>query len=624
MKRQLLATLLIGSTFGAIAQNVNIPDANFKAYLVGNSAINTNSDSEIQVSEAQAYTGTINCGNMGIADMTGIEEFVNIDYLYCHQNQLTSLDLSNNTALTYFNCRNNGSQFTSITFGTNNTLTNIVAYDNGFTSLDVSGLSALESLDCKQNQLTSLNVSNCASLTSLVCNDNQLTALDVSTNSSLENLECYNNLLTSVAFNNSNLLTLQSQNNNLPSIDLSSLTSLEFANLTQNSLTSLDLSNNSALTTIWFSANLVSSIDVSGLTNLAHLECNSNSLTILDITNNSNLNNLEVNGNALTELNVANGNNSNFSNFSAINNSGLSCVQVDDVIYSMNNWNSDIDATANFSEACNCIVNIPDANFKADLVGDPTINTNGDTEIDCAEASSFSGTMHSSNENISDLTGIEAFTSLTQLECSTNQLTSIDLSNNTALTLVNCAKNQLTNLNLSNNTALEVLNCSENLLATLDLSPNTSLVQLNCFDNELTALNLANGNNTNFTGSPYTKQNPDLACIEVDDAAYSTANWTNIDATTSFSEDCATFSTVQEEYINVGIYPNPTNGVFSVRAEHMKPASYEVVNLSGEIILSGAINSANTTIDLSSYSAGVYFLKLEMLSSSKTLKLIKR
>ena len=35
-------------------QNVNIPDANFKSYLVGNTSINTNGDSEIQVSEATA------------------------------------------------------------------------------------------------------------------------------------------------------------------------------------------------------------------------------------------------------------------------------------------------------------------------------------------------------------------------------------------------------------------------------------------------------------------------------------------------------------------------------------------------------------------------------------------
>ena len=40
------------------AQNVNIPDPIFKAYLVGNLAINTNADSEIQMSEANAFTDT--------------------------------------------------------------------------------------------------------------------------------------------------------------------------------------------------------------------------------------------------------------------------------------------------------------------------------------------------------------------------------------------------------------------------------------------------------------------------------------------------------------------------------------------------------------------------------------
>ena len=39
--------------------NVNIPDANFKAYLVGDSAINTNGDNQIQVSEAIAFNDTI-------------------------------------------------------------------------------------------------------------------------------------------------------------------------------------------------------------------------------------------------------------------------------------------------------------------------------------------------------------------------------------------------------------------------------------------------------------------------------------------------------------------------------------------------------------------------------------
>ena len=71
-------TLLFLSVFLSVSlfgQNVYIPDANFKAYLVGNSAINTNGDTEIQVSEASAFDGEISCSNLDIIDLTGIEYF---------------------------------------------------------------------------------------------------------------------------------------------------------------------------------------------------------------------------------------------------------------------------------------------------------------------------------------------------------------------------------------------------------------------------------------------------------------------------------------------------------------------------------------------------------------------
>ena len=55
--RKLLLILLCLPMIG-FGQNVNIPDANFKAYLVGNILINTNEDTEIQVSEANSFNGT--------------------------------------------------------------------------------------------------------------------------------------------------------------------------------------------------------------------------------------------------------------------------------------------------------------------------------------------------------------------------------------------------------------------------------------------------------------------------------------------------------------------------------------------------------------------------------------
>ena len=222
---------------------------------------------------------------------------------------------------------------------------------------------------------------------------------------------------------------------------------------------------------------------------------------------------------------------------------------------------------------------IPDANFKAYLVGNTNINTNGDSEIQVSEASAFTGEISCIGESISDLTGIEAFTALTELDCGINNLSSLDLFNNAALEVLYCDNNQLTSLDVSSNTALTQLYCLENNLTSLDVSNNTSLLGLNCnynqlisldvntaltelgcginnlssldlsqntnltllycADNQLTCLNLANGNNTNILqGYFVATNNPDLTCIEVDDVNYSTANWTDIDSQTSFSIDC--------------------------------------------------------------------------------------
>ena len=63
---------------------------------------------------------------------------------------------------------------------------------------------------------------------------------------------------------------------------------------------------------------------------------------------------------------------------------------------------------------------------------------------------------------LTSLQGIEYFESLTYLNCSNNQLTSLDVSANTALTELYCFSNQLTSLDISRNTVLTELSCSDN------------------------------------------------------------------------------------------------------------------------------------------------------------------
>ena len=112
------------------------------------------------------------------------------------------------------------------------------------------------------------------------------------------------------------------------------------------------------------------------------------------------------------------------------------------------------------------------------MVGYSSINSNGDTEIQVSEATAFAGSINCNWCEISNLTGIEAFTSVTDLQFRGNQLTNLDISSNTALTYFDCRDNLLTSLDVSANTALTSLTCSDNLLTILDVSANTALSML--------------------------------------------------------------------------------------------------------------------------------------------------
>ena len=73
--------------------------------------------------------------------------------------------------------------------------------------------------------------------------------------------------------------------------------------------------------------------------------------------------------------------------------------------------------------------------------------------------------MDVSEKDIKSLKGIEYFTALDSLDCSVNELTTLDVSKNTALKKLNCGFNELTTLDVSKNTALNVLTCCGNQIS---------------------------------------------------------------------------------------------------------------------------------------------------------------
>ncbi|PCW09049.1 class 1 internalin InlJ [Listeria monocytogenes] len=101
------------------------------------------------------------------------------------------------------------------------------------------------------------------------------------------------------------------------------------------------------------------------------------------------------------------------------------------------------------------------------------------------------------NSSITDMTGIEKLTGLTKLICTSNNITTLDLSKNTNLTYLECNSNKLTNLDVTPLTKLTYLNCDTNKLTKLDVSQNPLLTYLNCARNTLTEIDVSH--NTQLT-----------------------------------------------------------------------------------------------------------------------------
>ena len=407
-----LSVFLSVSLFG---QNVYIPDANFKACLVGNSSINTNGDTEIQVSEATSFNGYLQCGYQNISDLTGVEAFINLSALDVGNNLLQSLDLSQNNALQDLSCDNNflssldvnqnhalsmlkcddnqltvlnlngaaleylycdDNLLTTLDLSQNNFLRTLECDDNFLLSLDVSQNNALSSLKCDDNQLTDLSL-NGAALEYLYCDENLLTTIDLSENVFLRTLECDNNFLSILDVSQNNALSsLKCDDNQLTDLSLNGA-ALEYLYCYDNLLTNLDLSQNIFLRTLECDNNFLSSLDISLNNALSSLKCDDNQLTMLnlngdaleylycydnllttlDLSQNPSLGHLDCHNNQLSCLNVANGGNIGMYDFYVDSNPNLTCIEVDDEEWSTMNWLDtynyiSIDSQTSFSEDC--------------------------------------------------------------------------------------------------------------------------------------------------------------------------------------------------------------------------------------------------------------------------------
>ena len=157
---------------------INFPDDTFRAFVT-----NLSLDGNVLSLEERLSVDTINLQEANITSLKGIEFFPNLEDLYCSNNKLTQLDVSQNKKLK-----------------------NLTCFSNQLKTLDVSQNPELVLFQCSYNQLTSLVLNN-PKLEELWCDDNQIKYLDLSNSPKLASLQCSNNSLAFLDFSNNPLMT---------------------------------------------------------------------------------------------------------------------------------------------------------------------------------------------------------------------------------------------------------------------------------------------------------------------------------------------------------------------------------------------------------------------------------
>lgn len=506
-------------SLGINAQNISIPDANFKAILMLSSPTNyvakdlngnwvkidANNDGEIQQSEANniswLYAGENPNYNYHIQSIEGIKSFTNVTSLTIEAYpQLASIDVSNMTSLISL------TMHTSATSANLSGLVNLQSLDcssNSFTTLDISTLNQLNTLIAYHGNLSSIIFPTSGNLVGININDNHLTTLDVSQYPQLAYLDCSQNQISNLNLNGlSQLVNLDVEKNLLTSLILSGCNSLERLYCANNLLNTLDISNKPNLINVYSSSNLLQSVNITNSSNIEYLSLDDNKLTgFLDLSSLHNILGISVRKNLITKLDASNGkyhNDNGSTNYLYLNyNPNLETVIFKNIspdafyisgifdsagfsylpslrhiccdenyklgfaqsLLAQNIKKVMVVSDCNFALNCTQNINIPDSNFKQYLL--QNFDYNNDGQI-CDSEAEKALIINCQNLNISSVEGINSFKNVALLNVSQNHILDLHIDNLKELTTLDCTYNNLIELSIAENTKLYEFNFNNN------------------------------------------------------------------------------------------------------------------------------------------------------------------
>ena len=353
-------------------------------------------------------------------------------------NNVTGIDLSHNTIITWFSCGKNSLQ--DLIVSSNKALKELYCYNNSIKTLNLDSTTELTKLSCARNSISSLDLSHNKKLKWLNCSDNRLTGLDVSSNILLEKIICHkNNSLSTQALD---LLYCS-----LPDRTGTFSGYIEpiYDDSSPNDSVVLATNSQNALDKNWKVKYAFDETDIPATT--GSYTCT----TLHD----------SVNMDRYITLTVADGAYIYLDFRAAADNTHIRIVSGSNI--------QNITIGTDWLSLASYIADGTEMKIYGDL-----------TVLDC----------RNNGANIQAL-DVTKNTALTELYCHRNQLTALDVSKNTALTVLYCHRNQLTALDVTKNTALTTLYCYENQLTALDITKNTALITLYCNGNQLTALDVS-------------------------------------------------------------------------------------------------------------------------------------
>ena len=409
---------MCASAEGAVSiDEKNFPDANFRSYVA--EKLDSNGDGSLSDEEIENVT-TMSVSDRSIRDLTGIKYFTQLEYLYCSENSLSTLDLS--------------------------------------------GLESLNEVDCENNMLTELNVNGCICLNELHCHNNRLSSLDLSTNEYLSVLRCEGNNITCIDTRASYLLKrVANESCNtfyLGTLDIyGSSRSYAFPDdylILYGSAIAVDSPSSSKNGVILIGdgmatdkKSIVTTIDEASFPDSRFREfvkenCDYNSDGYLDKRDIDLTYRLDIDGDYSSE-------DGNITNLKGI------------------------EYFTGLTELSCCYNSLRKLDFKSN----PELTSLSCVHCDLSELDvSNNSKLRYIQCSWNDLTtlNLDNNPELEELFCDDNKLDSLEVDNNPKLKYLCCGNNQIKELNLNNNPELVILDCGDNEIALLDISNNKKLL----------------------------------------------------------------------------------------------------------------------------------------------------